>query len=102
MKFFRKINIKDYELSKVQDAVATSLNSLTTVPFLDGVLLTGVAVATTDTLVSHTLGRNYIGYLVCQSNAAGSVFVSPTANPSPQLYINLQASAPATLTLWVF
>lgn len=80
-------------------AIIERLNS---VPLVGGRLLVEVGVNTAPTRVAHGLGRPYLGYLVVKSTADVSVWVDSATDTAPDRFISLDASASATISLWVF
>lgn len=97
---FRKINTRDADLMRLQDAVAESFSSITS-PLLDGRLVRNVAVSTSPTFVEHGLGREPLGFLIVDRIENVSVWRSPT-NPAPAKLLALAADVPSTVTLYVF
>ncbi len=61
--------------------------------------LDDIALSTTEVAIAHKLGRPVQGYLVVK-RSAGVLEWSETKGNSTFLY--LQASAPVTVSLWVF
>jgi hypothetical protein len=98
MKAVRKIAVKDFELQRVQDNIVSSLNVIAALPLSDGVLLEGVDVATQETVINHGLGREARGYIVVRKSAAVDIYDAALSRFS----VNLVASAPVTISLWIF
>lgn len=97
------LNTADRVLAQIQDNVQKVLSAIAhACPLLDGTLLVNVVVGTTDTMVGHALNRVPLGYLVVGRSGAGEVFTSSSANPVPKSLLVLKASAPVTVSLWVF
>lgn len=71
-------------------------------PILDGSYVKGVALSTSDTRVEHLLKRPFQGFIVTKINSASIVYESPTQNLIPDKVIILQASAAATVDLYIF
>ena len=86
--------------SRAQANVENVILNLRNALILDGVLLENISVATTSTAVPHKLNRAYRGYIVCKNNTYADIKVA--SEDSSQLFINLQASAACTISLWVF
>lgn len=70
------------------------------VPFLNGVLLKDLSLDTTAIDVNHTLGRAFSGYLILKRSSGETVFNN--ASPDAIRVINLEATGPVTIDLWVF
>lgn len=81
---------------------AASLNPLLANPVVGGNLLSGVIVKAGANVINHGLGVALQGYLVVGNNASATFWDTQATNPRPELTLQLQASAPATITLYVF
>jgi hypothetical protein len=92
----------DYDLQRVQAGVRKVVNPALGKAILDGVLLRGVVLKAGGAVnaVQHGLQRTYRGWILADANAQASVWSQPSA--APALYLNLLASAPVTVSLWVF
>lgn len=99
IKAFRKINSSDRELMAVQTNVEQTLGPLSRLPILDGTLLTSIAISTSDTQVSHKLGRIPQGYMIAGQNADARIWQSSAATDQ---FITLKASSAVITTIWVF
>ena len=98
MIFFRKTNIIDRSVSNFQDNVANSFGPLLKLPIVDGILLTGIVLATGSNQFAHNLARQPIGWMVADLNAAATIYRTAWTDKT----LSLTASAPVTLNLWVF
>jgi hypothetical protein len=99
----RSIQTADRILTLIQDSVQGWIRQLQRLaPIVDGQLVTGVLIATTDTVVRTGLDRKALGFIIVNANAGASVFLSPTANQVPNNTLILRASAQVTVDLWVF
>lgn len=99
---FAKLQSDDDVLNRVQDRVKGSLDALVKQPFLNGVLLEDVVLASgAFTAVNHRLGRPWSGYVVFARNANAVLWhQAPAADAN--VFIYLQPSANVTVDLWVF
>jgi hypothetical protein len=70
--------------------------------FQNGILLTGVVLATTTTRVPHRLGRPYRGFVVVDRTVSGDVWRDSSDTNRIQDAIPLVASGAMTISLWVF
>lgn len=94
---FKKINVSDQNLSFVQDNVAAALLPIESSPFVGGVLLQGIVLASGSNAIQHTLGRTPNIWVICDTNAAQTVYrTSWNTN-----LINLTASGAVTISMWV-
>lgn len=66
-----------------------------------GRLLSGIALSGTPLQVAHGLGRAPVGFILVKSSADVRIF-EPGPAPDPSTFLNLQASASATVSIWVF
>jgi hypothetical protein len=101
---FKKLFVKDDELRRVQDEIASAVSQVNNVPQLGGVILTGVAIAgaSADTTLEHGLNRVPNGFVILSKNATADVWTSGTVNPRPQLTLIVKSSAAITATIWIF
>ncbi len=114
---FRRLNVKNEDLNRVQDAIADVIDVVVGIPVLDGRLvetethLNGqeipIILGTTPKNVAHKLGRAYRGWFVAGKNANADIWVDPPVagvdpNPDHTKFLRLDASATVTVTLWVF
>ena len=82
--------------------VLTNLKSLAALWAVTGTFQTvTVRAAATDTVINHNLGTAAVGYLLAAQSAAGSVYLSPATQPTSKT-LTIQASAPMTVTLFVY
>jgi hypothetical protein len=97
---FAKLKVDDETLDRVQDRIKGSFDALGRVPLLDGRLI-DVAVATSETIIPHGLGRPWVGYLLVARDANAQVWnAAPAADSSS--FLRLTASASVNVKLWVF
>lgn len=95
------IQTNDYRLDQLQKNIIGPLNNLFQNPFLDGRMISGVALTgSSATSIEHKLGRNYSGYFVTKINANSNVWVSSEADKN--LFLKLSCSANCIVDLWVF
>jgi hypothetical protein len=99
---FEKVQVADFALSRVQDNLKRPLDVLTKLEVLDGQLLTGVELASGLNNLEHKLGRTLRGYWLTRANADVRVWDDATTSAAPNLFHRLQASAAATVSLWVY
>ncbi len=103
LKPFRLLGVSDAVLSRIQDAVAQAFAPLTRNLLLDSNFVTDVTLTSgADNLISHGLGRAYEGFIVTKCTADTRVWISSSANTSPDKYINLRPNVTGVVTLYVF
>lgn len=81
---------------------AATLNPILANPIVNGQLLPPLAVTTGDNQISHGLQRKLQGYIVVMNSAAVTFYDKQSANQYPDLYLILNVSGAATITLYVF
>lgn len=86
----------------VQTRWASILTPLLINPLLDGAVLKQVALSTGANTINHKLGRKLQGYLITMQDAASSIYSTQNTNTMPQLTLQLVASAPVNVDLYVY
>jgi hypothetical protein len=81
---------------------AASLNPLIKNPLINGYLLTNIKLDTGANVINHRLQRRLRGYLVVMNDSPETFCDSQSDNQTPDLTLVLNASGPATVTLYVF
>jgi hypothetical protein len=100
IKDFKKVGNANDDVSKLQERLQEFFVPLVNNPMLDGLLLTNINVGTSETKVEHQLRRAPIGWIIVNKSANADVWQSSGALNTA--FLNLQASAPVTISLWVF
>ncbi len=79
---------------------ASQLNPILAIPFLNGLQIDGIKLAaTTPKVINHLLQRMMQGWFVLDNNANAVIW---RTQPFNDLTITLEASAAATISIWVF
>ena len=86
-----------YPLQQTQ--LVSQTNALAANPITQGLQLTGISLTTGSTTVKTTLGRTQLGWFITDINAAATVYRSGSFNASNMV---LTASAPCTVSIWVY
>ena len=81
---------------------AATLNPVLANPLLGGQLLDPQTLVLGDNTINHKLGRKLKGYFVVLNSAAATFYDKQAGNQMPQFTLVLNASAPTTVTLYVF
>lgn len=81
---------------------ASELNPIVENPLVNGQLLTGIKITTGANVINHGLGRKLQGYIVVMNSASATYWDSQLTNQMAQLTLILNASGPATISLYVF
>ena len=103
MRDFKKINIKDYETSQLQNNTAEFISQLTSNPTLSGLLIEDVSLTFgSTTTVNHGLGRTIRGFVIVYKNNSVEVWADDANQTLPAKQLILSTSADATISLWVF
>lgn len=98
----RKLPGQDQTLTQLQANIDVAFKNALSEPMLRGTLIKDVSIGTTDTTISHGLGRDYQGFVVARLKSDARVWESSTGNPQPSTQIILKASAACTVNLWVY
>jgi hypothetical protein len=102
-KKFKKIEIEDQVLSRLQDNVEQAIGLLPSTEILQGRLVKSVALLSASTVkVPHKLGRPVIGWIIVRKRGNATVWDAQDSNPSPSLTLDLNCSSNVTVDLWVF
>lgn len=88
-------------LSSLTNAVADYAQQLTKNPLLDYALIKQVKVSTTAVDIPHSLGRQWLGWVVTRKNADINVYETATQKPGEK-YITLTASGSGTIDIYLF
>ncbi len=102
-KRFKKIEIADQILSRMQDNVDSAISQLSVTEILQGRLVKDVELASaTTTKISHKLGRAPLGWIIVRQRASAIIWDTQDTNSNPNLTLNLNCSANVIVDLWVF
>lgn len=101
LKELRRINVKDQELSQVQDNL-TDFSRQFNKTILDGLIMTDVSLTTSVANLVHGLGRKYQGWHLIDIQGDARVWRDTTSTADTTKYLPLKASASVTVSLWVF
>lgn len=94
---------KNLTLADTQVKWASILNPLLSNPALASIVLESISLATGANVINHKLGRRLQGWkIVRMRNNFSQVYDTQDANPTPQLTLNLNASADVVVDLEVF
>ena len=89
--------IKDQDLAQVK--WKSILDPLLAKPISNSLLLQNISLASGNNVINHKLGRTPQGWIVCDINAAVSVYRNAVFNP---LTLTLNSSGTAICSLLVF
>ena len=92
-----KLQSSDYVTKQLQENIVNPLNSLKNNSLLNGRLIT-LTTSMGDNTINHGMGKQPVGWAVVDKTA--NINLYRTSWDSKKLVIN--ASAIATITLWVF
>ena len=101
-KSYKVIETESEELARVQVYVAQAIESLSSSPLLDGILLKNIQLASGTTSVQHKLNRVLQGYLIVRKRSNVDIWDSQDSNSNPSKTLNLEASATVNVDLYVF
>lgn len=81
---------------------AQELNPLLKNPITSGIILKSVSLVSGNNVVNHLLGRKLQGWYIVRIRSASTIYDTQDSNQTPQLTLNLVASAPVIIDLAVF
>jgi hypothetical protein len=81
---------------------AATLNPVLANPLLNGQILDKIVVRSGMNAINHGLQRNLQGYFIVLNSANVTFYDSQLLNQRPDLTLILNASGPATISLYVF
>lgn len=84
---------------KLQQRWKSVLDPLLAKELTQGNLLQNISLLSGDNILSHRLGRMMTGWFVVDQNAGVTLYRSAALNDKT---LTLNASAPVTVSLWVF
>jgi hypothetical protein len=90
-------------LSRVQDNLASTLDTITSIEMLDGVRIENIKLLSgIDNLISHKLNRIPLGYIILRKRASSDIWDTQDSNKSPSKTLILNCSANVTIDIWIF
>lgn len=89
-------------LDLMQTKWAQELNPVIANPILQNNILKNISLVSGANVVNHKLGRNLVGWQIIRQRSAASFFDTQDTNQTPELTLNLNASAPVIVDLVVF
>lgn len=99
MKKFSRLNVQDYDLSRVQDAIGYTLDPITESKVIDGQLLENIQlIAGQDNVIAHRLGRKPLMWSVADISASATVWRLGNFDKN---YLTLRCSSDVTVSIWV-
>lgn len=99
---FRKLEIPDELVSRVQDNIDTAIAGLPTIQLIQGQLLSNVRLVVGVNIINHGLQRQLIGWMPTRLRAAAQIYDSQDTNINANLTLILNSNADVTVDLWVF
>jgi hypothetical protein len=94
------IQQQGFENSQMQQNLVQKLNLLNKIPFLNGILLQNISLATGVNSVPHKLQRKYQGWFFTKKSSAATVY--QTSSSDDVQFLTLTASASVDVDIWVF
>jgi len=90
----------DFATMQGNYGLTNEVNKLSDKPLLNGSLLAGISLSTSEKSIDHKLGKKYQGFIITKLNANAVVWASSTTDSDK--FLKLTASASCTVDLWVF
>lgn len=97
-----KFKTPDTALTLLQTAWADKLDPIIDNPLSQGVLLPALSLRSGSNIINHKLGKELQGWLIVRQNASATFYDTQASNSLPGLTLTLVASAPVTVSLYVF
>jgi hypothetical protein len=99
---FSKINLKEYESSRLQDAVAEAFGDIQNRDIVYGQMIKSVALkAGQNNMVPHKLATQFQYFFVTRKSGLADIYeVDPTTYDT-KLFLGLRTTANVTISLWV-
>lgn len=99
----RKIPGLSQDLTQIQANIDVALSEIQSEPPMRGVLIKGISLTSgQDTVINHTLGRAYQGFIVAGLSADARIWYSSTSNVQPSTQLILTTNASCVASVWVF
>jgi len=92
----------DRSFVQMQNTWSSQLEPVINNPLASGILLQNVPLVSGSNAVNHTLGRRLVGWYVTRIRAVSDIFDTQDSNNFPALTLNLTASAPVLVDIYVF
>lgn len=89
-------------LQAMQNRWAAILDPILSNPTNNSSILKSVSLVTGANVVNHKLGQPLQGWIISRIRAAATIYDTQDTNQTPQLTLNLVASAPVVVDLVVF
>lgn len=103
MKQLPRFQNQDKDFQLMQSSWLSVLNPLLKTPIINGSLLKNIDLVMGDNQVVHTLNRPLIGWMISRFNGSfAEIYDNQDTEPSPSVYLALNASADVTVDIWVF
>lgn len=98
-----KYKSKDPVVDGMMDNIENIFETIFRSKVIDGVLIKDVKfTANKDTVIPTNLNRNYIGWVIVDSNNFAVYMRSPTKNTTPNLKIILRSNVDSLASIWIF
>jgi hypothetical protein len=102
IKRFKKLNFNDDEVSRFQENVAQSIDSITFSPIIDGIILHNVPIVIGDNIINHKLQRDLTGWVIILKDTAANIYDKQNEITRKELFLKLNSDAVTTVDIWVF
>jgi hypothetical protein len=98
---FRKVQVKEIDVQRLQDAIANVFNTILKKQIIDGQLINNILITGGSPLsVNHGLGTLPRGFIVVNKNAQSDVWQTISTTPNSTMILN--ANNTVTISVWVF
>lgn len=89
-------------LPLMQTQWASQIEPVLNAPIVNGILLQNQVLTSGTNSINHKLGRKLIGWVPVRVRASATLFDTQDSNQTPQLTLQLTASADVVVDIWVF
>jgi hypothetical protein len=85
-----------------QDKIREYFSQISQIPFMNGVQIENVTLASGDNTIYHGLKRPVVGYFILSQSAAATIYDKINSSSERKEKLILNSSASVVISLWVF
>lgn len=89
----------DRTLSMLQTSWQAAITPVLQNELNQGILISNITLNNGVTVINHLLGRNQIGWMITDINAAATIYRSAVLNPNT---LTLTSNAACVVSIWMF
>lgn len=99
---FQRVQTTDRLLNQLQQNIFNAVNPVIQNPLVNGIILKDVILGSGTNVINHLLGRTLQGWFPTRISASATFYDKQSINKTPETTLILVASAPCTVSLYVF